>query len=309
VLKGREDRGYFAAPIEPKSFIEFQDALQQNHPALPDLSSATILLAENPFDHAAAVSDVEDYPEPVGVLLSDQHQRKSLPSSTASVVDSESSNERKLRMVQSSSDTSGATSDTLYEEEKDKQGGSQEDAAAIDEPAVAEDGTPVNEESPARIGAGYRPPSAQISYAIVQSPPSAETTTPQCVRSLSVTKPSSVWDLESRKFLSDTGEDYTSDSDADVPNSASARPSRSHRRRPTHEDIRQKFRGSHTPDMADVCNSSTSDVSNVKCEASIGKIQDESKEYGASGNTETKDELATTDPPKVIPETHSKLLN
>lgn len=244
MLKGKEADSYFPCALEPKSIIDFKHTMEN---ALSSTPPRVGELADNPFDDNAAILEPP--------------QHKSPSSSTASVIGTDSLNERKLRYLTSSSEKSNQTSATLWEE-----------GADIKQKL---DDTKTMEQSNILTGqpSEYIPPSAQVSYAIVRSP------TPQAADDPSgkATMPAaeSVWSLDSRRLGKQSVGDYTSDSD-DIHASTSASPRRSNSRKPTHEDIRRQFRNSRSRPPAGLREESSSSIgSGVECEASFSELPKE----------------------------------
>ncbi len=285
VLKADETDSYFAGAIKPDTFHGYQDCM---HPPLPlrtKLSSHRDPPVGDPVSDSADISKVL-------VRSGSPHVSES---STAATADAESSIRNKLAGLKSSTESSNQTSDTLYEEDQPQVKQIEDALDSLEAPVSVNAGLKADEPQRPRIGADYQPPSAQVSFAIVQPEPSSFNGEN---RDKVAAFRQSAWTLASREPEKAAGDGNTSASDdGDAQHSRPVSPRRSQRHQPTHEDIRRQFRLSRAKAPVNSGENLSSPIAPaVECEASSERVPKDSLSQAGSA----AEEVMKTDPSKVM---------
>ena len=263
VLKAKNKDSYFPPAIEPEQFQDYQKSMDQIKSEQSDAELPVKQSIENPFDDAAAVQEDKSF------------------SSGGTTHALESSNDRKLASLKSSTDRSNSTWGTLYEEDEDRELKIKEVNSSSGPSFAANNDSVINLPTKSPTDPTAQPGSPTL--ALLPSHPTDDRR--QADIGQASLKSNSLWSLQSRERDEGRDADDSSSSDADV--NEARRRQRSQKRTPTHEDIRRQFRTSRTQTPAGLRqDSSSSTDSGLECEASFGKASNEGWSWCFVGGTQ-----------------------
>jgi hypothetical protein len=268
VLKAMESNGYFTNTLEPAPPADLPKSLQCQL-AKSGLSTCLHDTFQNPFDDAAAISDSGKTSQCHQQAHSEASRFSTGSSPTMSVVMSQASSERKLARLRSSSEKTDQTSRTFCDDEEEPVPINRDSQPSGTHTKPGEHNTRVEAESTS--------PTNPRQMIALPSPEFGLQMEEKLTGTHATTGNHSAWSLESRTQCKTVQEFHSSDSDdcGDIIHHSSGCEIQ---RQPTHEDIRRKFRKSHSRGIPGIHETSlSSSDSAINCQASISKCAAGSK--------------------------------